>query len=202
MTIVAIISIITILVSIMGFRQEGLFEKLQLNPFQVVHKKEYHRVITHSLLHADWSHLIINMIVFFSFGAGLLNSFTALFGDLAPIIFLALYVFSVVISSLYSIVKNKDNPSYNAIGASGAVSAVVFANIFFSPWQSIYFFGVLPIPGIIFALLYLGYSYYMGKKNYDNVGHDAHFFGAVFGLIFPILIKPDLFQFFIDQLLG
>jgi len=202
MTIVAIISIITILVSIMGFRQEGLFEKLQLNPYQVVHNKDYHRIITHSLLHADWAHLIINMIVFFSFGAGLLNSFTVIFGNLAPIIFLALYVFSVVVSSLYSIVKNKDNPSYNAIGASGAVSAVIFANIFFSPWQSIYFFGVLPIPGIIFALLYLGYSYYMGKKNYDNVGHDAHFFGAVFGLVFPILIKPDLFQFFIQQLLG
>ena len=140
MNIVVIISIITIVVSIMGFRQKGLFYKLQLNPFQIVHKKEYHRVVTHALLHADWGHLIINMIVFFSFGDGLLKYFTFYFGTSASIIFLMLYVFAVIISSIYSIIKNKDNSSYNAIGASGAVSAIVFADIFFDPWNKIYLF--------------------------------------------------------------
>ncbi len=202
MTIVAIISIITIIVSIMGFRQEGLFYKLQLNPWQIVHKKEYHRVFTHALLHADWAHLIINMIVFFSFGESLLRHLGDYFGDMASVIFLILYVFAIVISSIYSIIANKDNASYNAIGASGAVSAVVFASIFFDPWHKIGLYGIIPVPGILFAFIYLGYSYYMGKKSYDNIGHDAHFFGALFGLVFPIIIKPELFQVFINNLFG
>lgn len=202
MNIVVVIAILTIIVSIMGFRQEGLFYKLQLNPWLIIHKKEYHRVVTHALLHADWGHLIINMIVFFSFGDGLLKYFIYYFGENASLIFLVLYVFSVISSSIYSIIKNKDNSSYNAIGASGAVSAIVFANIFFDPWHKIYLFGVLAIPGILFGLFYLGYSYYMGKKAQDNIGHDAHFWGAVFGLIFPILIKPNLINHFINQLIG
>ena len=202
MNIVVIISIITIVVSIMGFRQEGLFNKLQLNPFQIIQKKEYHRLVTHALLHADWGHLIINMIVFFSFGDGLLKYFSYYFGTSTSVIFIMLYVSSIIMSSLYSVFKHKNNSSYNAIGASGAVSAIVFADIFFDPWSKIYLFGVIAIPGILFGLFYLGYSYYMGKKSQDNIGHDAHFWGAVFGLIFPILIKPDLFNVFIHNLFG
>ena len=202
MNIVVIISIITIIASVMGFRQEGLFYKLQLNPFLIVHKKEYYRILTHSLLHADWAHLIINMIVFFSFGDGLLQYFEIYFGELASVIFLLLYVSAIIISSIYSIIKNKDNSNYNAIGASGAVSAILFANIFFAPWNKIYFYGVIGVPGILFGAIYLGYSYYMGKKGQDNIGHDAHFWGAVFGLIFPLLVQPSLIHHFINNLLG
>lgn len=164
MSIVTIISVITIIVSIMGFRQEDLFYKLQLNPYQVFHKKDYHRIFTHALLHADWPHLIINILVFFSFGDALLAYFDYYFQSMGTVMFIILYITSVAVSSLYSIIKNKNNPSYNAIGASGAVSAVVFASIFFDPWHKIGLFAVLPIPGIIFAVLYVGYSYYMGKK--------------------------------------
>ncbi len=202
MNIVTVISILTIILSIMGFRKEELFYKLQLNPFKIIHQKEYHRVLTHALLHADWAHLIINMIVFFSFGEGLLNYFKYYFGDMASLVFLLLYTFAVIISSIYSIIKNKNNPNYNAIGASGAVSAVVFASIFFDPWHKIGLYGIIPIPGVLFAFIYLGYSYYMGKKSYDNIGHDAHLWGAIFGFIFPIIIKPELFQIFIHQLLN
>ncbi len=201
MTIVTIIAVVTIIVSIMGFRQDNLFQKLQLNPYQVVHKKDYHRVFTHALLHADWAHLIINVLVFFSFGDALLAYFKYHFQSMGSLMFLILYIFSIAVSALYSIIKNKNNPSYNAIGASGAVSAVVFACIFFDPWHKIGLFAVLPVPGIVFAVLYLAYSYYMGKKGYDNIGHDAHFFGAVFGLIFPIIAKPELINVFISQLL-
>ncbi len=202
MSIVTVISIVTIIVSIIGFRKEDLFYKLQLNPFKIIHHKEYHRILTHALLHADWAHLIINMIVFFSFGEGLLNYFKYYFGDIASVVFLLLYIFAVIISSIYSIIKNKNNPNYNAIGASGAVSAVVFASIFFDPWHKIGLYGIIPIPGILFALIYLGYSYYMGKKSYDNIGHDAHLWGAIFGLIFPIILKPELFQIFIHNLIN
>jgi len=200
MNIVVAIGIVTIVISIIGFRKESFFYKLQLNPFQLIHNNEYHRIITHALLHADWPHLIINMLVFMSFGDGLLNHFQEYFDKSASVIFIMLYISSIVISSIYSIIKNKNNPNYNAIGASGAVSAIVFANIFFDPWHQIGLFGIIPVPGIIFAIFYVGYSYYMGKKSYDNIGHDAHLFGAVWGLIFPVIIKPDLFQLFINQI--
>ena len=200
MSIVTIIGIITIITSIIGFRDDNFFYKLQLNPYRLVHNKEYHRLFTHALLHADWAHLIINIIVFISFGEGLLQYFTFYFGSSASLIFVLLYILAVATSSFYSIYQNKNNPNYNAIGASGAVSAVVFANIFFNPWHKIGLYGVIPIPGILFALLYLGYSYYMSKKSYDNIGHEAHFYGALVGFLFPILLKPELFQLFINQI--
>jgi len=111
-------------------------------------------------------------------------------------LFTLLYVTALPVSSAVSYRKHKDNPYYTAIGASGAVSAVVFANIFYDPWNLLYFFGIIPIPGIIFGAGYLYYSYYMSRKNIDNVGHDAHFWGAVYGFIFPVLIHPlSIFDF-------
>ena len=200
MNVVILIAALTSIFSFIAFREPKWFYKFQLNPYQFIHKKEYYRIFTHAFLHADWGHLIINMLVFFSFGDALLNYFRYFFGRTASVFFLLLYISSVIVSSIYAIYKNRNNSSYNAIGASGAVSAVLFAAIFFDPWHKIYFFAVLPIPGIVFGILYLGYSYYMGRKNMDNVGHDAHFWGAVYGFIFPLLIQPNLLKFFIQQL--
>ena len=200
MNVIIIIAALTSLVSFIAFREPKLFYKYQLNPYNFIHKKEYYRILTHAFLHGDWGHLIINMLVFLSFGSALLDYFRYFWGNSANILFLTLYISAILISSIYSIYKNANNVYYNAIGASGAVSAVLFASIFFDPWHKVYFFGILPIPGIIFGLLYLGYSYYMGKKNQDNIGHDAHFFGAVYGFIFPILIQANLIEFFTDQL--
>ena len=98
--------------------------------------------------------------------------------------------------------KNRNNPYYNAVGASGAVSAVVFTSIILKPWSQIYFFGILPIPGIIFAIAYLIYSWQMGKRSKDNIAHDTHFFGALFGMVFPIILDPGLLSDFIEQLLS
>ncbi|WP_262887967.1 rhomboid family intramembrane serine protease [Draconibacterium halophilum] len=111
-----------------------------------------------------------------------------------------LYFGGIFASNIWSLIKHKDNYYYNAVGASGAVSAVLFATIFFQPWEPLYLFAILPIPGILFAAGYLFYSYQMSKRQSDNVAHDAHFLGAVFGFVFPILLKPELFSRFIDQL--
>jgi membrane associated rhomboid family serine protease len=114
--------------------------------------------------------------------------------------FLLLYVGGTVFSNLYALYKHKNNYYYNAIGASGAVAAALFTFIFLNPWEKVYFFGIIPIPGIIFAGLYLLYSYQMSKKELDNVAHDAHFLGAIFGIIFPVILRPRLFDSFIEQL--
>jgi len=198
---VLIIVLITSLVSILAFSNHRLVEELSLKPVLVYHHFHIHRIFTHSLIHADWVHLIVNMYVLYIFGEVCMNNFTLYFGAKAGLYFLELYLFSLVFSSIFSIFKNKNNPYYSAVGASGAVTAIVFTSIFFDPWNKLWFFGIVPVPGIVFGVLYLAYSMYMGKKNTDNIGHDAHFFGALFGFVFPIIINYQLISQFIDKLL-
>jgi membrane associated rhomboid family serine protease len=114
-----------------------------------------------------------------------------------------LYIGGAALSTLPSYGKHKDDYSYTAVGASGAVSAVVFASIIFDPWSKLIIFPIpIGIPAILFGFLYLIYSWYMGKKNIDNVGHDAHFWGAVFGFVFTIILKPALFGHLLSILTG
>ena len=121
------------------------------------------------------------------------QSYGYYFGLKGILYYLLLYIGGTALSTVPSYGKYKDDYSYTAVGASGAVSAVVFASIVFDPLNKIYIFLIpFGIPAIIFGILYLGYSWYMGKKNIDNIGHDAHFWGAVFGFVFTILLKPVL----------
>jgi membrane associated rhomboid family serine protease len=126
--------------------------------------------------------------------------FNSYFGSNSTTYYLLLYFGGILASNIYAIIKHRNNYFYNSVGASGAVSAVLFAAIFFDPWNMIYFFGILPIPGIVFALLYLVYSYQMSNKQKDNVAHDAHFLGALYGFIFPVILNPLLFEMFMDKL--
>ncbi|MBT3209658.1 MAG: rhomboid family intramembrane serine protease [Bacteroidetes bacterium] len=177
-----IIVALTAIVSIAAFNNRQIFYKLLLNPFQVYHRKEWYRLFSHGLIHADWTHLIINMIVLWSFGSSVEYYLDSNF------LFLLLYVSAILISTSNTIRKYKDNANYDSVGASGGVSAIVFASIYFDPFRNIYFYFAIPIPGIVFAALYLGYSYYMSKKNSDNINHDSHFIGAVIGIIFPFIL--------------
>lgn len=198
MTIILIA--VTVVVSYAAFNSPKLMDQLQFNASKIYYEKEYHRLITHAFLHANWEHLLVNMIVLFSFGIAIENYFRHYFGNNHIGYFFLLYFGGIIVSNLYALVKHRKDYFYNAVGASGAVSAVLFAAIFFEPWKMIYFFGILPIPGIIFAVLYLVYSYQMSKKQGDNVAHDAHFLGALYGFIFPALINSRLLEKFIDNL--
>ena len=198
MTIILIV--ITVAVSYAAFKSPKLMDQFQFNASKIVHKKEYHRLITHAFIHANWEHLFVNMIVLFSFGSAIEMYFKAYFGNNAILDYALLYFGGILASNIYALIKHRNNYFYNSVGASGAVSAVLFAAIFFDPWNKIYFFGILPIPGIVFAGLYLVYSYQMSTKQKDNVAHDAHFLGALFGFIFPILLNPLLFENFLDKL--
>ena len=191
---------LTVAVSYAAFKSPKLMGQLQFNASKIYYKKEYHRLITHAFVHANWEHLFVNMIVLFSFGTAIEKYFKHEFGNLHILYYALLYVGGILVSNLYALFKHHKNYFYNAVGASGAVSAVLFAAIFFDPWNMIYFFGILPIPGIVFAVLYLVYSYQMSVKQKDNVAHDAHFLGAVYGFIFPVLLNPALFEQFIDKL--
>jgi len=202
--ITLIIVIITVLFSVAAFRKRELLFRFDLSPYRIVHEKQYYRIFTHAFLHTDYVHLGINMLVFYSFGTGI----EKIFGELqsqgvifsGTFFYLLLYVISIALSSLTTITRYRNNEQYSAVGASGAVSAIVFTYIFFAPLQKIYFYMVLPIPGIIFGVLYLIYSSYMGRRNKDNINHAAHFWGAVVGFVYPILLKPELFHVFLQNL--
>ena len=202
--ITILIVILSILISVAAFRREELFYKLDLSPTRIVHQKEYYRIFTHAFLHADYFHLGINMLVLYSFGRYVEQIFSQLESAglifSGPFFYILLYVIGIVLASVSTISRHRNNESYSAVGASGAVSAIVFSYIFFAPLEKIYFYMVLPIPGILFGVLYLGYSSYMSRRKSDNINHSAHFWGAVVGFVFPILLEPSLFMVFLDKL--
>lgn len=200
---VLFIILLTSAISIYAFQNTEIMYRFNFSPYQVFKRKEYYRIFTHAVLHADYMHLIINMLVLYSFAKALVFYFHNFFGFInSGLLLLIFYVMAIAASSVVSLIKQKNNFAYQAVGASGAVSAVVFACIFFAPMEKVLFFGVLPIPGILFGIGYLYYSYYMGKKNVDNIGHDAHFWGAVFGFIFPLILNPSLYEVFLTQLIN
>lgn len=189
--------IVTAAVSIACFNKYQLFERLSLKPYRVVQHQEWWRIITHGFVHADWIHLLVNMFTFWSFGGYIETAFEYLgFGKWA---FLTLYFGGMIAASISDIIRYRNAEWYTSIGASGAVSAVLFAAIFLNPWDKILLFAVIPIPGILFGVLYLAYCQYMARQGGDNINHNAHFYGAVFGFIFPILLEPRLFQMFLSH---
>ena len=195
LSITVIIIIITSLVSFVAFSNPEFMDKLIFYPPAVTEQKQYYRFITSGFIHADVPHLIFNMFSFYLFSDNLVEpKFTELFGAYGKILFLAMYLMALVICLLPTYFKNKDNSNYRSLGASGAVSAVVFAGLLLSPLSLVGFFIIPPIiPGFIFGPLYLLLSYYLDKRQSDNINHSAHIWGALFGVVF-ILIASKLYS--------
>jgi len=167
----------------------------------ISHHNQGYRFISHALIHGDWMHLLVNMFVLLSFGQAVESYFTIFFGIKGKYLFALLYLGGIALSSTPSFGRYKSDPYYRAVGASGAVSAVVFASILIQPLSPIRFvFLPVDIPAFIFGGMYLAYSAYMSKKGADNIGHDAHFWGAVFGMVFTAILKPTLLMGFINQI--
>ncbi len=199
--IIFLIIIITVLVSILSFNDRNLFERLKFNAFDIKHSKEGWRFFTYGFVHADWIHLLVNMFVFHSFANIVYTIYGYHFGFKAGFYFILLYVGGILFSTLWDFGKHKDNAFYSAVGASGAVSAVVFASILLYPQGEIsLMFLPIPMPAAVFGLLYLVYSAYMAKRGKDNIGHNAHFWGAIFGIVYTIALKPAFATNFIDYM--
>lgn len=196
-----LIIIITALVSILAWRNDELFQKLKFNPYYIKRDMQWYRFFSYALLHADWAHLLINMFVLWSFSKTVIYFFGMDFGNMAGLYFMLLYLGGVFFSSVFDFFKQQNNIHYSAVGASGAVAAVVFASIILYPNGKISFFLIpIGIPSWIFGILYLIYSAYMGKRGGDNIGHNAHFWGAVFGVIFMMIINIEYISGFYQQL--
>lgn len=198
-----IITAATAIISILAFSRQDLFEKLLFSPYIVVRHREWHRVLGHTLVHADYVHLFFNLFVFYQFGLMLEWELAAVFGKpLGGLFFLVIYIGGAVVATLPAFQKHKDNDLYRSVGASGAVSAVLFAFILVNPLHSLglLFLPGLRIPAFILGILYLVYESYMDKKKVDNIAHDAHIWGAIFGVIALVLFRFDYLTEFIAQI--
>lgn len=191
-----------VIFSLVAFSNTAIFEKYLFSAYAAHHYKQYYRLFTHAFLHGDYMHLAFNMYALYLFGGMLEEAFSQyLFGSKGPYLYAALYLGGIIFSSLPDLAMHKNNSTYRSVGASGAVNAIVFSAILINPTMGM---GIifLPffIPAWIFGILYLAYSWYMAKKGQDNIGHNAHFFGALFGFGFTIILKPALFIHFITQI--
>jgi membrane associated rhomboid family serine protease len=194
--ITILIIIITAFISVTAFKRSELMYRYNFNAYQIIHRKQWYRIFSHVFLHANWEHLIFNMISLYFF-APLVES------QLGMLTFILIYGGAAIASSIPDLIKHKDNFSYNALGASGAVSAIIFTAILLNPTSKIMLLLIpIPIPAVLFGVLYLVFSAYMAKRNIDNIGHTAHFWGAVFGFLFPVILNPSLLISFFDNLMS
>ena len=193
--------IATILVSALAFQNQSLNRKLIFNPYLIHSQKQWYRFFTSGFIHADVIHLAVNMFVLYSFGGIVEYYYSEVFGERGSFYFVILYVSSLMMSLIPTYNKNKYNLLYNGLGASGAVSAVVFTFILFDPLKTLSLYYIINLPGILFGILYLGYCYYMGKRGGDNINHSAHLWGAIYGFAFTVLLKPYLLAEFFEKLI-
>lgn len=191
-----IIIILTGITSYIGFTNRKVYSDLILYP-PAINRGQWYRFITSGFIHADWQHFLFNMLTLYFFGRAIENFVNGALGNWA---FLALYLGGIIISDIPSYLKNKNNAHYASLGASGGVSSILFAFIILAPWTTIYLF-FLPVPAILFGVGYMAYSIHMSKKSVDNVNHDAHLWGAIYGVVFILVNLPSQFTDFLEKLL-
>lgn len=202
--ITTIVIVITTIISIAGFSNAKIIDNLIFYPPAVSQRNQWYRFITCGLIHADYSHLIFNMLSLYFFGPFVEDAFNGIFLENGEWYYIALYVTSLVVSLLPTYIKNKDNYAYRSLGASGAVSAVIFAGLMIAPQTEVMLFFIpIPIPGFIFAPLYLIVSALLERKGGSNINHSAHIFGALYGLAFVIIAGRlagfDALTFFVQN---
>tara|TARA_B100000809_G_scaffold266402_1_gene328965 strand:- start:11897 stop:12532 length:636 start_codon:yes stop_codon:yes gene_type:complete len=206
LSITLVIIIITVAVSLSANSKPELYSKLLFNPYQVFHRKEWWRIFTHGLIHDinNIMHLGFNMYVLYSFGNSVESILINHLGGVGIAYYILIYIGGMAIATLPAMLKHRDNYSYNSVGASGAVSAVLFSMIAFAPFSGGIGILFIPfsIPPLVFGVLYLAYEKYMEKRGGTNIAHDAHIWGAVFGFLFTLLFVPDAFSNFIAELIG
>jgi membrane associated rhomboid family serine protease len=192
MSLTVIIILITIGASMLAWSKPDLYEKWMMNPYRIKNNHEYYRFITSGFIHTGYMHLGFNMLAMYFFGRPVEGYFNT-------IEFLVLYIVGIVVSDISTYIKFQNHPSYRSLGASGAVSAIIFSSILVFPLDTIYIYFI-PMNAFIFGILYLIYSYYQAKGSTDNINHDAHFYGAVFGIVYTFILIPGVLTDFFREI--
>lgn len=206
MSLTLIIIIATVAMSLAANNNHELYSKWLFNPYQVTQRKEWHRLITHAFTHDKQNifHLIFNMYVLYSFGEAVESFLSYSMGSKTIVYFLIIYFGGILSAVVPALLKHKDNYGYNSVGASGAVSSILFSAIAFMPLKGGIGILFLPfsLPPIVFGALYIAYEIYMNKRGGTNIAHDAHIGGAVFGFLFTLLLVPGVFSNFFSQIIN
>ncbi len=197
-TVTVSIVVLTCLISIAAFSSSKITDDLIFWPPAISMRHQYYRFITCGLIHADFIHLLFNMVTLFFFGRGLELLYRGELG-LQAYYYPILYISALIASNIPSYLKRKDDYNYRSLGASGAVCAVMFAVILIRPWEEVSVYGIR-MPSILYAALFLAFSIYMSKKGGDNVNHDAHLWGAAYGVIFTVAVHPGIVSTFINEM--
>lgn len=192
------IIVLTALVSWTGFSNPKLVDRLILWPPAVTRGRQYDRFLGYGLVHADLGHLVFNMFTLFFFGSAMEDFYADYLGSFG---FVAFYASALVVSALPSYLRYRNDPNYATLGASGAVSAVLFAFILLQPWATIYVY-VIPVPAIIYAVVYVGFSIWANHRQADRVNHSAHLAGAAYGMLFTVLMEPRVLSHFLAALVS
>lgn len=191
---------LTIGTSIYAFSNHQLLAKFMLQPYAIRRGQGYYTVWTSGLVHRDWGHLLFNMLTFYFFGFTL-EIMLAGISAWGHVHFALIYVLGLVLSDITTLIKQKDNPLYRSLGASGAICAVLFSYIMFQPKSMLGIFMIIPMPAWLFGILFLVYCAWAAKQAKDSINHDAHFYGAIVGVVVTLLIHPFVFQHFLGQFL-
>ncbi|MGQ4583463.1 rhomboid family intramembrane serine protease [Lysobacter sp. F60174L2] len=189
---------VTVLVSWLAFDRPRLLDRLILWPPAIDRQNQYDRLLTHGFIHADWQHLLFNMITLFFFGRIAEQVIGSMIG---PIGFLLFYLSAIVIAILPTYLQHRHDARYRSLGASGGVSAVLFAFILVQPWSLIFVF-FLPVPAIVYGAFFVGYSIWMDRQGTDNTNHNAHLSGAIYGVLFMLLMEPRIAGVFLQRLMN
>jgi membrane associated rhomboid family serine protease len=201
LSISVVIIAITVLTSYLGFKKDEQKRRWMFTPYLIKNRNQWDRFVLSGFIHKDSMHLLFNMFTFFFFGPVVENTLIYQFGSvIGGGLFVLIYIVAIVISDLPTYFKHQNNYHYHALGASGGVAAMVFSSIMISPLTDLCLFGLLCLPGFILGALFLIYSYYQSKKDSDGINHDAHLFGALFGIIIILILIPNLLGNFIDQI--
>lgn len=204
MSITLILLIMTGFISYQAFNNPEMRAKLLFHPVSIKNSGEYYRFLSSGFIHGSWGHLLINMFVLYQFGRFAEELvFPLLFGEaMGKIVYIVFYLVAVIIANIPTYFRHQDNYGYAALGASGATSALIFVYILFDPWQ---WFIFPPLPALLVGIGFLWYSSYMDKRGTDNIGHNAHLWGAIFGLVFTVVtimaVQPELLDYIIAQIL-
>lgn len=196
LSITLIILILTCIISFTAFSNEKIINDLIFYPPAISKRNQWYRFVTNGFIHADFGHLAFNMFSFYMFGEFVEKYFVSLFGPQGKLLYGLMYLLALVVCLIPTYQKQRNNYHYKSLGASGAVSAVVFAGIFLEPTIKIGLIIIPPIiPGFVFGPLYLALSAYMAKRGGDQINHSAHFWGSVFGIVFLIVTCQFLTDF-------
>jgi membrane associated rhomboid family serine protease len=190
--------VVTSLVSYFAFSNPRLMNALILWPPAVTRGHQWHRLLSYGVVHADFAHLLFNMITLYFFGSVMERVYAPYIG---PFGYLLFYLGGLLVAILPSYIRHRNDADYRSLGASGAVSAVLFGYILIEPWSLLLVFFV-PVPAIVFAVLYVGYTIWMERRGTDRINHTAHLWGAVYGVVFTLLLEPRIAGLFLQRLLS